>query len=176
MIIQPQQICFNRLCTNIDIQHSKGPIFFTAGPVKQHCNTKPACHGCTFAVFSFKELYHFHSLEDRHKEQELFKGSIVEPSEIIQLANLAPDLVSQLPQGCYSCMRKNVRHIKEKGGLDRPDGVIFITSHSPVLLPCIHITHCKILHFIIYMFESLQIMILHDNEFRNTGCRFCMLN
>lgn len=150
MIVQPQQICFNRLCTTIDIQHSKGPKFFTAGPVKQHCNTKPACCGCTFAVFSFKELYHFHSLEDGHKEQELFKGSIVEPSEIIQLANLAPDLVIQLPQGCYSCMRKNVRHIKEKGGAGqtRRCNIHYL---PPILLPCIYITHCKILLFIIYM-------------------------
>lgn len=46
-------------------------------------------------TLSFKKLYHFQSLEDRHKEQALFKGPIVEPSEIIQLVNLAPDLVSQ---------------------------------------------------------------------------------
>ena len=45
--------------------------------------------------FILKGLYHFQSLEDRHKEQALFKGPIVEPSEIIQLVNLAPDLVSQ---------------------------------------------------------------------------------
>lgn len=44
---------------------------------------------------SLWRLNHFQSLEDRHKEQALFKGLIVEPGEIIQLVNLAPDLVSQ---------------------------------------------------------------------------------
>lgn len=62
----------------------------------QHIIAVHLLHCSSPALLShLKRLYHFQSLEDRHKEQALFKGPIVEPSEIIQLVNLAPDLVSQ---------------------------------------------------------------------------------
>lgn len=76
----------------------------------------------------------------------------MEPGEIIQLVNLAPDLVMQRPRGGCSCTGKTegVRDIKgEKvevedvgsevgrsgAGGGGADGVIFIASHPSPALP-----------------------------------------